>query len=229
MISLLIPTYNEQETIGLLIDRIRAHLSGIKHEIIVVDDNSTDGTKEIVKAKALEIRKGTRRNTSTKEIILLEHEERTFGDVSPALKIGQGDIIVRLDADLEHDPADLPKMIKPIQDREADLVLGKRPQFSRKMEYFLKWWYKPPVEDLFTGYVAFSRRLLPYAQQLGATPLYWELPLYAMKRGFRIKEVEVNYVRRKGKPRLGGEIRGGILAWRLFRRCRKKVGKLTEK
>ncbi len=179
-----------------------------------MDDNSTDGTKEIVKSK---------------QVTLLEHKERTIGDVSPALKIVRGDIIVRMDADLEHDPADIIKMIKPIQNKEADLILGKRPRFSRKMEYFMKWWYQPPLEDLFTGYVAFSRKLLPYAQQLGATPLYWELPWYTIKLGLRVREVEVGYVRRPGKPRLGGVIRGGIRAWRLFRRCQKKVEKLMKK
>ena len=210
MISIIIPAYNEEKTIGILIDQIRETLQ-TKHEIIVIDDASTDHTPEI---------------SRNKKVILLQHTHRTKGDVLPALKIVKGDIIVRMDADLEHDPHDIPKMIKYLQEHHLDLVLGKRQEFSRKIEYVMKWLYQPPVEDFFTGYVVFSRKLLPLALKLGSTPLYWELPLLALKYNFKIGEVNVRYVRRKDKPRLGGEFWGGIRAWRLFLKCRRKIKKL---
>lgn len=222
MLSLIIPTYNEAATIGILIDQIQENLKNIKHEIIVVDDNSTDGTKEIVKSK---------------QVTLLEHKEQTIGDVSPALKIVRGDIIVRMDADLENDPADLLKLIAPIQqgtaEGKADLVLGRRPRFSRLIEHFLHWRYcrryKLPVKDLFTGYLAFSRTLLPYAQKLAPTPLYWELPLLALALNFKVEEVNVSFPPRKDKSRIGGEIKGGIYSYTLFRNAVKKVEAITRK
>jgi hypothetical protein len=128
-----------------------------------------------------------------------------------------------MDADLENDPADLRKLIAPLQQGKADLVLGRRPRFSRKLERLLGWWYELPVKDLFTGYLAFSRKLLPYAQKLAPTPLHWELPLLALAQGWRVKEVDVMFPQRKDKSRLGGEIVGGIRSCQLFWRGREKL------
>ena len=214
MITIIIPTYNEQATIGLLIDRIRTNLRKEKQEIIVVDDGSRDGTQEIVKAR---------------KVKLIQNPVRTYGDVSQALPLVQGGIIVKMDADLENDPADLRRLITPLQQGKADLVLGRRPRFSRKIEPLLAWWYDPPVKDLFTGYLAFSRKLLPYAQKLAPTPLYWELPLLALALHFRVKEVDVAFPRRQGRSRLGGEIKGGIYSYRLFLKAVQKVEALTGK
>jgi len=208
MISIIIPTYNEAATIGFLIDKINEVLKDQPHEIIVVDDVSDDDTVKIVKSK---------------NATILQHQQRTGGDLSPAFSIIRGDIIVRMDADLEHDPEDIPNLIQHLKQNSLDVVLGQRPEFSRQVEKILTWIYHFPVKDFFTGYVVFSKKLLPIAIQAKMTVLYWEMPLYAMKNKLSLGEFPVKFKRRLDKPRLGGEIKGGIRAVRLFYRLKKKI------
>ena len=117
-LSIVIPVYNEAATLIGLIDRVRAVALGeIDKEIIVVDDCSTDGTREVL-----------RDLPASRDLVLFFHPANK--GKGAALRTGfsaaTGDVIVVQDADLEYDPEEYPKMLQPILDGRADVVYGSR-------------------------------------------------------------------------------------------------------
>ena len=115
-LSVLIPVYNERETIDLIVDQVRA--MPIPKEIICVDDHSTDGTQEILETLL------ARRLIDQ----LFRHpENRGKGAaIRQALSMSTGDIVIVQDADLEYDPQDWPTLLEPILDGRADACFGSR-------------------------------------------------------------------------------------------------------
>jgi glycosyltransferase involved in cell wall biosynthesis len=115
-LSIVVPVFNERPTIAEIIRRVRGVDVGMDKEIIVVDDGSTDGTREILQALALPELK----------VVL---QERNLGK-GAALRTGfaaaGGDIILVQDADLEYDPQEYPRLLEPILDGRADVVYGSR-------------------------------------------------------------------------------------------------------
>ena len=117
-LSVVVPVYNERATIERIVAAIRAvPLPGLDREIVIVDDYSTDGTREILGRLGQE------------PGILVIHHERNQGK-GAALRTGfaqaTGDIVVVQDADLEYDPVEYPKLLQPIVDGTADVVYGSR-------------------------------------------------------------------------------------------------------
>jgi len=115
-LSVVIPVLNEEDSIGLLIDRVQEALAGIDHEIVIVDDGSTDATSERVRERA-----GDR--------LLLVALKKNYGQ-STAMAAGidhsSGRYIAFLDGDLQNDPADIPMMLDMIRSEEWDIVAGNR-------------------------------------------------------------------------------------------------------
>ena len=115
-ISIVIPCYNESSTISKIIEKVKNEKNYDK-EIIVIDDFSTDGTREILK------------NDISEKIDELILNDRNFGkgySVRQGIKRAKGDIILIQDADLEYDPSDYSKLIEPIKKNYADVVYGSR-------------------------------------------------------------------------------------------------------
>lgn len=115
-ISILIPCYNEVNTIELILGKILG-IEDLNYEIIIVDDCSTDGTKDILI------------NKLSKKVDKLIFNESNFGKgyaIREGLKHTTGDIIIIQDADLEYTPNDYKRLIKPIIDGNADVVYGSR-------------------------------------------------------------------------------------------------------
>ena len=119
-LSIVIPCYNEIHTIEKIINKIEKSLNTYKYdnfEIIVVDDFSTDGSKEILQ------------KIENSDQLRILFNEKNFGKgycIKKGIEKSSGDIIIIQDADLEYDPSDIPKLINPINNGDADVVYGSR-------------------------------------------------------------------------------------------------------
>jgi glycosyltransferase involved in cell wall biosynthesis len=143
-ISAVVPAYNEEKRIGDVINRTKKYVD----EIIVVDDCSSDNTAPVARNSGAEI------IPNDKNIGYIESIKRGFRKAT-------GDIIVTMDADGEHNPEEIPDLLKPILSGKADVVLGKRIKISRISERFLNWLtnFRVKVEDSGTGFRAIKKNL----------------------------------------------------------------------
>jgi glycosyltransferase involved in cell wall biosynthesis len=160
-ISVVIPVFNERETISEILSRVRRALDGKDSELVVVDDGSTDGTREALRSIA--------------GIRLIEHAQNQ--GKGAALRTGfaaaSGDVVIVQDADLEYDPRDYPKLLEPIEDGRADVVFGSR--FLGGPHRVLFFWHylanklltwlsnmftNLNLSDMETGYKVFRRSVL---------------------------------------------------------------------
>jgi len=134
-VSVVIPAFNE----GSRISNVLNELIPYGHEVIVVDDGSTDDTAEIS------------RNLGVK--VVRQKNSGYINAIKNGFKHANGDICVTLDADGEHDPKDISKLIGPILANKADIVLGKRHHIPRVSERFISWItsFKIPIHDTGTG------------------------------------------------------------------------------
>ncbi|WP_309386539.1 glycosyltransferase family 2 protein [Cerasicoccus frondis] len=115
-LSIVIPCYNESATIESVIAAVKA--SPVDDmEIIVVDDYSTDGTRDILEAKI---------KPEVSQIVYHEVNQGKGAALRTGFKSATGDIVIIQDADLEYDPQEYPKLLKPILDGKADVVYGSR-------------------------------------------------------------------------------------------------------
>ena len=158
-VSFLIPAYNESATITEVLDRIDA--LPFDKQVIVVDDGSTDGTAELVQAR--------------NGVMLLRQPNQGKGAaIRRAIEHIDGDIAVIQDADMEYDPAEVPRLIEPIQRGAADVVYGSRLRGGEPQRAYLFWHlvgnrflslltgvlYNTTISDMETGYKAFRSEVL---------------------------------------------------------------------
>ena len=119
-LSVIIPCYNEKNTIGIILKKVIQSLKNYKflnYEILIIDDHSKDGTVEILK------------NLSQEEKIKVYFHKRNLGKgaaIQTALQYITGDLIIIQDADLEYDPFDYNKLLVPFFETNADVVYGSR-------------------------------------------------------------------------------------------------------
>jgi glycosyltransferase involved in cell wall biosynthesis len=163
VVSFLIPAFNERATIRRVLDRVAA--LDLSKELIVVDDGSTDGTKEVVAKWA----------AGRGDVKLIVQPNRGKGAaIRAAIPQIEGDIAVIQDADMEYDPVDVPALIEPIQLGFADVVYGSRLSGGRPQRAYLFWHlvgnrflslltsvlYNTTLTDMETGYKAFRADVL---------------------------------------------------------------------
>lgn len=193
-LSVIVPAYNEEAFISIAIERIKQ--CGYQHQIVVVDDGSTDGTRDILRA--------------AEGITLIEHD-RNRGKgaaVRTALTRVTGDVIIIQDADLEYDTRDYQKLLEPITEGKADVVYGTRFGGSGAHRVLFFWHMMGNkfltllsnmltnlnLTDMETGYKAFTKdvakRLVIREDRFGFEP---EFTARAAQMGARIFEVGVSY------------------------------------
>ena len=128
-ISVVIPCFNEKNTIMEIVEKVKNE-NNYDKEIIIIDDFSTDGTRELLKEKI------------SNNIEKLIFNDKNYGkgySVREGIKVATGDIILIQDADLEYDPADYPKLIEPIIKGKADVVYGSRFVGSEEKRVLFFW------------------------------------------------------------------------------------------
>ncbi len=196
VLSVIIPVYNEQDTIREIIDRV--HAVDIDKEVIVVDDKSTDKTREIL----AELRE--------KGITVILHEKNSGkgAAVQSGIRAARGDIVLIQDADLEYDPAEYPKLLKPILDDHADVVYGSRFTGSSPHRVLYFWHYvgnffltkfsnmftNLNLTDMETCYKVFRREIVQdirlREKGFGIEP---EITAKIARKNCRIYEVGISY------------------------------------
>ncbi|MEK7831332.1 MAG: glycosyltransferase family 2 protein [Acidobacteriota bacterium] len=133
LLSILMPVYNEAATIHEIISRVEAaKLGDVRKELIIVDDCSKDGTREMLKKLA---------ETSGHKIYFHGHNMGKGAALRTALTYAEGDIILIQDADLEYDPSEYAELIKPILEGRADVVYGSRLSGGKVSRAFNFWHY----------------------------------------------------------------------------------------
>jgi polyprenyl-phospho-N-acetylgalactosaminyl synthase len=182
-ISAVIPAYNEESTVGEIVRGCKRYCD----EIIVVDDASIDMTSEIARAAGAKVI----RNPVNLGVVR---------STEIGLRLGSQEILVTLDADGQHDPCEIPFLVRPVAEDLADLVLGKReygrPLSERAISALTS--LRVKCGDVGTGYRAF-RRDLAHRIRLWGFCLCGSLVLEAQRQGARIVEVPITV-----KPRKGG-------------------------
>src|SRR5579872_2333096 len=134
MITIVMPVYNEAPTIGEILLRVQA--VGLEKEIIVVDDASSDGTREFLTAVAQSAqashaqmalpKSGALLRTDNIRVFFLDKNRGKGAALHRGFKEANGEIVIVQDADLEYDPTDYPNLIAPIVMGRADVVYGSR-------------------------------------------------------------------------------------------------------
>jgi glycosyltransferase involved in cell wall biosynthesis len=192
-VSFLIPAYNEAATIVEVLDRVDA--LPFDKQVIVVDDGSTDGTADLVAARD--------------GVLLLRQPNRGKGSaLRSAIGHIDGDIAVIQDADMEYDPAEVPKLIEPIQRGAADVVYGSRLKGGEPQRAYMFWHllgnrflslltgilYNTTLSDMETGYKAFRAEVLrSLALRQDDFAIEPEITAKVCLRKLRVYELPISY------------------------------------
>jgi glycosyltransferase involved in cell wall biosynthesis len=184
-VSAVIPAYNEEKTIEAVVRGALHHVD----EVIVVDDGSTDDTARIAEAAGARVLKQSNAG-------VLKATERGMREAT-------GDVIVTLDADGQHDPSEIPRLVEPILRDDADLVMGVRPELPYLSERILTWLtsIRAPVGDASTGYRAVRQGIAGKMKLHGAC-LCGTFVLEAHRHGARVAGVPVSIREREGERRI---------------------------
>ena len=217
-VSVIVPVYNEVSHLDELLQAI--HASPVKKEIIIVDDGSTDGTREKLQAMPL-----------ANDVTVVFHEKNCGkgAAIRTALAYARGEYVLIQDSDLEYDPQDYPALLRPLEQRQANVVYGVRPDRpERGLRFFLgakllthlaNLLYGAGIHDEATCYKVFRSSLITQidldCRRFEFCP---EVTAKLCRMGERIAEVPIAYA-----PRTAGEgkkIRhtdGWLAIWTLIR------------
>src|SRR5262249_40161895 len=196
-LSVVMPVFNEAKTIEEILRKVQA--VRVEKEILIIDDGSRDGTRDIL--RGLDGKDGMR-------VFLQEKNQGKGAAVSVGFRNAVGDVVVVQDADLEYDPQELPKLLKPIEEGHADVVFGSRflGGGERRVLYF---WHTVGnrfltlasnmctnlnLTDMETCYKMFRREVIQSmtieSRRFGIEP---EITAKVARRGYRVYEVPISY------------------------------------
>lgn len=220
-LSIIIPVYNEEPTIGELLHKVwSVHVPDWEKEIIVVDDGSTDRTKNALKGWEKRVR-----------VIYKTTNEGKGSAVTIGLKHASGDIILIQDADLEYSPDDYSVLLSPFENPQVNVVYGSRflgahlstmfiyAQGNKFVTMITNILFNTNITDMETGYKVFRKRVLDgitiHAKRFDVEP---ELTVKVLKKGYQIYEVPITYFGRKFSEGKKLTWRDGVVAlWTLIK------------
>ncbi len=195
-LSIIIPCYNEKDNIRTIVDKVLESPVEDK-EIIIVDDCSNDGTREILETEIKPL---------VSKIIYHEINKGKGAALRAGFSAATGDVVIIQDADLEYDPMEYPKVVMPVFHNEADVVYGSRFKTSRMKGYLTNRaanWFLTRLSNIFTGlsctdmetcYKAFKREVIQSIDleedRFGFEP---EVTAKIAKKGVRFGEVSISY------------------------------------
>jgi glycosyltransferase involved in cell wall biosynthesis len=217
-VSVIVPVYNETAHLDDLLQAVEA--SPVKKEIIIVDDGSTDGTRE--KLQAL---------PPKNDLTIIFHEKNCGkgASIRTALEYARGEYVLIQDSDLEYDPRDYAALLRPLQEGRANVVYGVRPDRpERGLRFFLgakllthlaNFLYRASIHDEATCYKMFRRSVLSRLQlECLRFEFCPEVTAKLCRMGERIAEVPISYNPRSALE--GKKIRhadGWLAIWTLIR------------
>jgi glycosyltransferase involved in cell wall biosynthesis len=195
-LSVIIPIYNEVKTLHTILNRVLA--TGLATEIILVDDGSIDGTRDLYSEL---------KTNPIVRVILHEKNQGKGAALRTGISAATGDVVLIQDADLEYDPRDYPGLLKPIEENLADVVYGSR--FLGGPRRAVMYWhmianklltfatnllYNTILSDMETGYKVFRRTVLEgitlHANRFDFEP---EFTAKILKQKIRIYEVPITF------------------------------------
>jgi glycosyltransferase involved in cell wall biosynthesis len=210
LLSVIVPVYNERNTVAEILRRMRMVDLPVEREIIAVDDGSEDGTDKIL--AALE--------DSTVRVVTHPANRGKGAAIRTGLAAARGDLILIQDADLEYDPRDWTRLVEPLLQGKTKVVFGSRYIGERETVSLFRWFgdrsitllaavlFNATISDLETGYKVIDRDVLD-SLELRADRFDFEPEITAklLRSGQRIYEVPVTYTGR-------GETEGRKFTWR---------------
>jgi glycosyltransferase involved in cell wall biosynthesis len=199
-LSVIVPVYNERNTVVEILRRMRAVDLPVDREFIVVDDGSTDGTRAVL----------TQLGDSTVKVVTHPQNRGKGAAIRTGLEHVTGDLVLIQDADLEYDPDDWAKLIAPVLKGRAVVVYGSRFTGEHRNMLFLHWagnralslvtnlLYNTTLSDMETCYKLFDRRVLEgitiKSDKFDFEP---EITAKVLRKGIRIYEVPISYAGRE--------------------------------
>jgi glycosyltransferase involved in cell wall biosynthesis len=199
-LSIIVPVYDERNTVVEIVRRMRAVDLPVEREIILVDDGSTDGTRDVL----------GQLGDSTVRVVLHAQNQGKGAAIKTGLGQVTGDLVIVQDADLEYDPEDWPKLLAPVLRGKARVVYGSRFTGERRNMLFTHWvgnrflslltnvLYNTTLSDMETCYKLFDRDVLE-GIDIKATGFEFEPEVTAkvLRQGIRIYEVPISYAGRE--------------------------------
>ena len=202
LVTILIPAFNEQDTIVAVLERIATvKVPGVSFETVVIDDGSTDNTRRILEEN----------NTLYARLVTRDINGGKGAAVRDGLCVATGDFILFQDADLEYDPHEYPTLIRPIVERAADAVIGSRnlaPTYvrvhyfwhllgNRLITFIFNLLYNLTFTDIYSCYLVYRRNLIdPQELRSDGWNQHAEILCKIARRGSVFYEVPVNYAGR---------------------------------
>jgi glycosyltransferase involved in cell wall biosynthesis len=198
-VSVIMPVFNEAATIAEIIERVRKAPIDAEIELVVVDDGSTDGTRELLSKYA--------RGREDIRLVLQERNRGKGAAIRTGIGHATGEVTIIQDADLEYDPRDYPALLRPILERRADIVFGNRFHGGEHRVLYYRHFMANRLltmlcnvltdlnlSDMEVGYKVFRtsvlKRLRLRANRFDIEP---ELVIKSAKLGVRIYEVPISY------------------------------------
>ena len=230
-LSVIVPTYNESKNIIGILDSLRKHLPiGTDTEIIVVDDNSPDGTGNIVEEYAKNSKK---ENAQSVQIIHRKTERGLSSAILTGIKYAKGDAVVVMDGDFSHPPQTIPKMIEELQKSECDIVVAsryvnggsvkgwpfKRKIISKGATKIARHGLGIKIKDPMSGFFAFKRSIINNIK-FDAIGYKILLEILVKARGVKVKEIPYEFINRKdGSSKLDTSVAVNYVKslWKLYR------------